>query len=251
MEVHLLGTAGYHPNEDRHTACLMIPEAGVVLDAGTGFFRVRDLIQTRNLHIFLSHCHLDHCFGLSFFIDVLHQKNVEDVFVYGHAEKLQAIRDHLFSEYLFPLKPDFHWTAIDPQDGATGRDVPLGGKVTWFPLTHPGGSLGFRLDWPDSNMAYITDTTAAADADYISFIRETGLLIHECHFPDGFEAMAKTTGHSCLTPVAQVCAAAAVNQCVIVHLNPLSDGDASADLASVKPIFENISIGHDRTVLTF
>ena len=42
MKILLLGTAGYHPSETRHTACVMLPEAGIVLDAGTGFFRVRE-----------------------------------------------------------------------------------------------------------------------------------------------------------------------------------------------------------------
>ena len=55
-----LGTAGYHPSETRHTSCLMLPEVGVVLDAGSGMFRVRDLLTTKTLDIFLSHAHLDH-----------------------------------------------------------------------------------------------------------------------------------------------------------------------------------------------
>ena len=41
MKLLLLGTSGYHPSEQRQTACLMLPEVGIVLDAGTGFFRVR------------------------------------------------------------------------------------------------------------------------------------------------------------------------------------------------------------------
>ena len=60
MKLHLLGTAGYHPTQRRHTACLMLPEVGLVLDAGTAMFRIRDLIQTRHLDIFLTHTHLDH-----------------------------------------------------------------------------------------------------------------------------------------------------------------------------------------------
>ena len=48
MKLLLLGTSGYHPCERRHTACLMLPEVGIVLDAGTGFFRVRDLLATQH-----------------------------------------------------------------------------------------------------------------------------------------------------------------------------------------------------------
>ena len=156
MEVHLLGTAGYHPNNLRHTACVMIPKAGLIFDAGTGFFRVRDLIETKDLHIFLSHSHLDHCFGLSFFVDVVFEKDIENIFVYGAAEKLSAIRKHLFSEHLFPLQPNFQWIELAGQT----VDVPLGGTLKSFPLQHPGGSLGFRVDWDEHSLAYVTDTTA-------------------------------------------------------------------------------------------
>jgi len=231
MEVHLLGTAGYHPNETRHTACMMIPEAGIIFDAGTGFFRVRELIQTRDLHIFLSHCHLDHCFGLSYFIDVIHEKDVENIFVYGAADKLEAIRQHLFALPLFPLQPDFHWTPIDAD--AEPLVLPTDARLSCVDLEHPGGSFGFRVDWADRSMAYITDTTAHSEAGYASFIKNVGLLLHECHFPDGFEPIARTTGHSCLTPVAELCRQTQVQECVIVHLNPMADGDEPLDLGTV------------------
>ena len=71
MQLHLLGTTGYHPNARRHTACLMLPEQGIVLDAGTGMFRVRSRLKTRELDIFLTHAHLDHVVGLTYLFDTL------------------------------------------------------------------------------------------------------------------------------------------------------------------------------------
>lgn len=245
MDLHLLGTAGYHPNNQRQTACLMIPEAGIVFDAGTGFFRVRDLIQTRDLHVFLSHSHLDHCVGLSFFIDVIFEKDIENFYVYAETEKIDAIRNNLFSELLFPLQPEFHWIEIN--DNVI--DVPLNGKLRSFPLVHPGGSLGFRVDWPEHSMAYVTDTTASAESDYVSEIKGVDLLVHECHFPDGYEQMAKTTGHSCLTPVAEVSREADVGMTVIIHLNPLNEDQPALDLTAVQPIFENMLIGQDQMIV--
>ena len=47
MKVALLGTGAYHPNERRHTACVMLPEIGVIFDAGTSFFRVTSRLKTR------------------------------------------------------------------------------------------------------------------------------------------------------------------------------------------------------------
>ncbi len=245
MDLHLLGTAGYHPNERRHTACLMIPECGVIFDAGTSFFRVRDLIQTEQLHVFMSHAHLDHCVGLSYFLDVVFEKNVSDIFVYGEAEKLAAIREHLFSDALFPVNPGFHWIEI----GDAEIRIPRNGRVTPFPLQHPGGSIGFRVDWPEQSMAYVTDTTASLDADYVAHIRDVDVLIHECHFADGHESFAEKTGHSCLTPVAQVSRAANVGLTVLVHLNPMDATDSPLDLTGVAHIFENMLLGEDRMVV--
>ena len=46
MKLVLLGTGGYHPNQLRHTACVMLPEIGLIFDAGTSFFRVPEYLQT-------------------------------------------------------------------------------------------------------------------------------------------------------------------------------------------------------------
>ena len=246
MDVHLLGTAGYHPNERRHTACMMIPEAGMVFDAGTGFFRVRELLQSSDLHVFLTHCHLDHCFGLSFFIDTMHETGLENIYVYGLAEKLQAVQQHLFSRHMFPLQPPFHWVEITSDQQL---DVPLGGKLRAFPLKHPGGSLGFRVDWPDHSFAYVTDTTADPQAAYVNSISGVDLLLHECHFPDGHEEMALASGHSCLTPVAEVSRDAQAAVTVIVHLNPLASGDPPLDLSTVAHINEHMLLGEDNMVV--
>src|SRR5262245_16564934 len=105
MKLHLLGTTGYHPNARRHTACLMIPEIGLVLDAGTGFFRVRDWLQTSELDIFLTHAHLDHVFGLTFMFDTVNGTGLKTARVHGEARHLRGVQEHLFSEPLFPAMP--------------------------------------------------------------------------------------------------------------------------------------------------
>ena len=144
MKIVLLGTGGYHPSELRHTACMMLPSQGIVLDAGTALFRVRDWLETDHLNILLTHAHLDHIIGLTFLFDVLYKKKVSQVTAYAESTKMESIERHLFSEDLFPVKPPLTFAPIG--------DLPTLGddcRVTHFPLEHPGGSLGFRLDWPD------------------------------------------------------------------------------------------------------
>lgn len=246
MKLVLLGTTGYHPNDRRQTACLMLPELGVLLDAGTGIYRAGPLIETPTLDIFMTHAHLDHCVGLTFLFDVLHEKYVERVTVHGEEEKLMAIREHLFSELLFPVLPP-----IDMQPIAKTVELAQGGKLTHFPLEHPGGSIGYRLDWPDRSMAYVTDTVAKVDADYVEKIAGVDLLVHECYFDDGMEEHAELTGHSCLTPVVEVAKAAKVGRLVLVHINPLFEDDSVLDIKAARKIFPKTEIGTDGMVLEF
>ena len=224
----------------------MLPEQGIILDAGTGIFRARDLIETPHLDIFLSHAHLDHIVGLTFMFDVLWEKEMQRVDVHGDPAKLSEIKEHLFTEAIFPVQPPFAWQPLAEEVELSG-----GGKITHFPLAHPGGSLGYRLDWPDASLAYVTDTTASPDADYIEKIRNVDVLLHECYFPDGWEDKAELTGHSCITPVAQVAAAADVGLLVLVHINPLSEEDDPLGVEAAREIFPAIELGEDGTTIEF
>ncbi|MCP4505848.1 MAG: ribonuclease Z, partial [Fuerstiella sp.] len=167
MRLIFLGTGGYHPNERRHTASLLLPDIGLALDAGTGFFRVQERLQTDTLDVFLTHAHLDHVCGLTSFLVPLLRGDVTGVRVHGTTNTLAAIRQHLFAEELFPVAPPFEWCELS---ATTPINVADDGKLTCFELKHPGGSLGYRIDWPDHSLAYITDTTAPGN--YLAFIKD-------------------------------------------------------------------------------
>lgn len=246
MKLHLLGTGGYHPCERRQTACFMLPEAGIVLDAGTGFFRVRERLQTSTLDILLSHAHLDHVVGLTYLLSTTFERPLERVTVHGAADKLATIREHLLREELFPAPLGCEWQLLAKVALAIG-----GARVTHFPLEHPGGSVGYRLDWPDRSLAYVTDTTAAADADYVKAIRGVDLLLHECNFGDEQIEWAIKTGHSYASAVGQVAAAANVKRLILVHFDSLAHGDAPVDLSAVRKHFANADLGYDGMEVEF
>lgn len=246
MKLHFLGTTGYHPNNRRHTACLMLPKLGLVFDAGTGMFRVRDLIETDTLDIFMSHVHLDHSIGLTFLYDVLFEKPMHRVTVHVAEDKIPTIRDHLYSQQLFPVQPNYELRPIKKDQPVELLD---GSRVTPIAVDHPGGALAFRIDWPDHSFAYVTDTTADEEAAYVEKIRGVQHLVHECYFPDGWEDKAKLTGHSCLTPVVQVARAAGAGHLYLVHVNPLDESDQPLDLDSVRAIFANVEVADDQQVV--
>lgn len=246
MKLHLLGTGGYFPTSRRHTACFMIPEVGVVLDAGSGMCRLVEHLQTDRLDIFLTHAHLDHIAGLTYLINLVPREVLNQSVVYGDESKLAAVREHLFAEAIFPVPPPFRFEPLK-----NSCSLPNGGTLTPFPLQHPGSSLGFRLDWPGHSLAYVTDTTAAADAAYIENIRGVELLLHEAYFPDDSNNLPEITGHSSLPHVAQVAVAANVGRLVLIHIDPQMSDDSRYDLAAARRVFSNTQLGADGMELEF
>jgi ribonuclease Z len=246
MRLVLLGTTGYHPNQRRQTPCLLLPECGVMLDAGTGVFRAAEYLATPELDIFLTHAHLDHIVGLSYLFSVIQAHPLRRITVHGTPEKLFAIDEHLFANALFPVRPPFDYRPLDET-----FDLPDGGRLTYFPLEHRGGSVGYRLDWPGHSMAYVTDTSADVNAAYVERIRGVDLLVHECYFPDDRADWARRTGHSHTTPVAEVARAAGVKRMVLVHFDPASTADDPISLDTARAIFPNAILGEDLMELEF
>jgi ribonuclease Z len=246
MKLILLGTGGYFPTGRRHTACLMLPEIGAVLDAGTGMCRVGNHLQTEQLDIFLSHAHLDHISGLTYLVNLVPANVLARTTVHGKADKLAAIREHLFAEPIFPVAPPFRFAPL-----AESCALPGGGILRSFALAHPGGSLGFRLEWPGHSMAYITDTTADVGAKYVQKIRGVDLLVHEAYFAEDLNDLPANTGHSSLSRAVEVAAAANVGRLVIAHIDPQIEDDGVFDLASARKVFAHTEIGTDGMELEF
>lgn len=247
MKIEFLGTAGYHPSATRHTSCAYIPDAGpdcgFLLDAGTGMFRLIGRPLPSHLHIFLSHAHLDHVSGLTYLLDVLLGHKTQ-VTVYSDPSTLHTVKNDLFDSPLFPLPFQHKSCVIEP--GQTLRVCQA--QVSAFPLTHPGGSLAFRFDWPERSLAYVTDT--AGDARYIPFIKEVDLLIHERNFCDDLHEIADASGHCTSQAVARVAREAHAKRLAITHFNPLTSSDP-LDEDSLRAEFPEAFSAHDGLCVEF
>jgi len=248
MKLVPLGTTGYHPNELRHTACYVLPECGVVFDAGTGAHRLAEHLVGDEVDVFMSHTHLDHCVGLTFFLNTFYAHPVKRATVHALPRKLKAIREHLFHVDLFPVPINVEWR--DLADRVELRD---GGVVTHFPVPHPGGAVGFRIDWPGRSLAYVTDTTAAPDAKYLEKIRGVDLLLHECNFSDDEVSpeFALKTGHSQTSAVARVAKAVDAKRLVMIHLAPHTNKVDPVGLDVARKIFPNTELAEDLKPIEF
>ena len=243
MQVHCLGTAGYHPNQTRHTSCYFLPESGIVLDAGSGLFRLAPLVQTDRIDILLSHAHLDHVLGLTFLLDVMFQleaenRPVKDVRIWGEKSKLESIRTHLFSELIFPVALDAQWNVIDESDSFT---LDSGTRVRWRKQNHPGGSVAYSIEWPEGpdggppkKLVYATDTTGDISDEAAQWNHGADLLMHECYFRDSYQQWAEKTGHCWTSRLVEVVRVSSPKKTLITHVNPLETGSDPVEIESIR-----------------
>lgn len=232
MILKCFGTAGYHPSDSRHTSCYYIPELSLMLDAGTGLYRLtRELRENprESIDIVLSHAHLDHVMGLTFLLDTMAVTTLKHVRVIGQAEKLEAVRKHLYDHLIFPVEPQMEFIELDLQFDSSGLSTATiqNGKTTYqlnsMLLDHPGGSLGFVIQADGKKFAYITDTTGTIESPYVRHLTDLDLLVHECNFEDGFKDLAIKTGHCWQSAVVEIIDRCRPRKALLVHHNPLAD----------------------------
>ena len=250
MQLHCLGTAGYHPNSARHTSCYFLPDSGIVLDAGSGMFRLPGLLRGESLDVLLSHGHLDHTFGLTFLVGLLARNSGQQVSIWGEAEKLEAIRTHLFHELLFPVPLTACWRAVDGLEA-----VQVGGAtVTWRRQTHPGGSLAYRLDWSATgkSLVYATDTAGDHSTEVLEWMANADLLIHECYFRDSEREWAERTGHSWSGRVNEIDRATRPSRLLLTHIDPLCEADDPVGLDGFdRRLSGRVAVARDGLVVDF
>ena len=204
------------------------------------------------LHIFLSHAHLDHTMGLTFLLDVLYGQ-ITQVTLHATAPVLEAVTQLLFAPPLFPLPFEQRTQVIEH-----GAEFSVEGvRVQTFPLTHPGGSTGFRFDWPAAStsstrnpksLAYVTDTVG--DAQYLDSIRNLDLLIHERNFSDALPELAVASGHCTSSDVAKVAREVRPHQLVLTHFNPLTNADPAQE-DDLSQQFPTLIFARDQQIIEF
>jgi ribonuclease BN (tRNA processing enzyme) len=124
--------------------------------------------------------------------------------------------------------------------------------VNTFLLTHPGGSLAYRFDWPHKSLAYVTDT--AGDGRYVDFVHGVDLLVHERNFSDSLHEIAALSGHCTSEQVLRVVREAKVKNIALTHFNPLTENEPLEEdslLTALLEICPNAISARDGLVVKF
>lgn len=169
MRVKIWGCRGSLPSSGPenyvyggNTSCVQITHGKtcIILDAGSGIQRLGRFLgpEIREVHILLTHLHIDHTMGLGFF-SPLYNPNVV-VHLWGPSASGEPLLNRLrryFSPPLFPVRlgdlpnhPVIH--ELDSESFFID-----GVRVQSEYICHPGPTLGYRISVGDSVLAYLPD----------------------------------------------------------------------------------------------
>jgi phosphoribosyl 1,2-cyclic phosphodiesterase len=239
-----------------NTSCLEVRLADgslLILDAGTG---VRTL-GTRlaedppaRIDLLLTHLHLDHVEGLGFFAPLWDAAS--ELHIWGPASPLKSLEDRLATLLSPPLFP-VHLSDIPSQP--IFHDVPegeweLGSAVLSAQLvSHPGPTVGYRIEEDGRTLAYMPDHEPALGVDDLTAVSAewisgfgvaagVDVLLHDSQYTEEEYARRVGWGHSSTQHVVTFGLITKVARLILFHHDPLhSDSDLERMLVLAKELW--------------
>ncbi len=238
MKVELLPSTVGQPSARQFCSGAIINDV-IAVDAGTLglLWPIERQMQIR--HVVLSHSHLDHIATLPMFLDNVYQAGPACPAVYAGEETLQALRDHVFNDQLWP---DF----IQLSDAAapflqlhtlrTQQALQLDGiTITPIGLNHVIPTFGFLFQNRDCAVAFVSDTGPTDRVwELLAQTDRLQAVFLEASFPDSHRWLAERSGHLCSQMFDSEIRKAANNVRVIAcHLKPVHFDTIAAELQAL------------------
>lgn len=237
-----------------NTSCVEVraDDELLVFDAGTGLRELgvhllRKAQPKRTVHLFLSHPHWDHIQGFPFFGPAYVDSTT--IYVYGpkgDEKNYQLLSGQMANAY-FPVRFSDLGAKIVSRSFA-GTSVKAGAAtVSAFGQQHPGGSMGYRVDFDGRSVVFATDSeldqlllepkkvNANPDAvrrlpaELIEAVRGADLLIADAQYTDEEYPHKVGWGHPRASTVVDLAGQAGVRQLALTHHDPMHS-DREIDL---------------------
>jgi phosphoribosyl 1,2-cyclic phosphodiesterase len=249
-----------------NTSCVEVRlESGhvLVLDAGTGMRPLgteMNAASASEVHVLLTHLHLDHLQGLGFFQPLFRPGT--DVHIWGPPSPVQTLAERIaiyLSPPLFPVRLSDVGARVTfhdaPEDGATiGSAVIRGG-----PVTHQGPTVGYRIEEGTRSLAYLPDHepalggNLAAQPDHwmsgYGVVRDVDVLFHDAQYLDEEYPHHVGWGHSAIGHALEFAHRSRVGRLVLFHHDPYhTDADLEALLDGAR---RTIEAPHDWVSLAY
>ena len=219
-----------------NTACveLRCGEQLFVFDSGSGIRLLGDALMKgthpREFALFYTHTHLDHCHGLPFFAPCYDARNRIRVWA-GHLKPdtgIEAVLGKMMSAPLFPIPIDIFNATLEFKDFSAGETLsPHPGIILHTrPLNHPNRATGYRLEYHEKAVAYITDTeheVGKLDSNVLALVDHADIMIYDCTYTDDEYPAHQHWGHSTWQQGVRLADAAKVKTLVLFHHDPDHD----------------------------
>lgn len=231
-----------------HSSCVSVElpgQAPIIFDLGTGLRPYGERLGCDDAFhgtVLLTHLHWDHVQGLPFFAPLHNPGSVLDVHGPRQAEgPLADVFAELMRPPFFPIRPEDLPASIRFQD--TGDDdFPVGlAKVRSRWVRHVGPTLGFRVDWNGTSVAYIPDHGPGCCPDdpddfipheMLELCDGADILIHDAqHTVEEYEPK-RHWGHSTIDYALHVARESGARKLALFHHDP-SHRDADLDLIAL------------------
>jgi phosphoribosyl 1,2-cyclic phosphodiesterase len=202
----------------------------LVFDAGSGIARLGQAMAGEGggrLDILFTHCHYDHIEGFPFFQPLHDERWSAHVWAghtHGRLSAADMIAGYMRKPY-FPVGPACFCADIAYRDFMPGDALDLGDGIAirTIALDHPGGAVGYRVDYGGASACYITDVEhkpGRLDDDLVAFIEGTGVFIYDATYSDEEFAKWRGFGHSTWQQGARLAEAAGAGEYVAFHHLP-------------------------------
>jgi phosphoribosyl 1,2-cyclic phosphodiesterase len=215
----------------------------IVLDAGTGMRPLGVAMQDEmphELHIALTHLHMDHLQGLGFFRP-LYFPDLE-IQLWGPTSPVQHLAERIamyLSPPLFPVHLDDVPSNIAFHD-APEETVTIGSAtMRAAKVTHQGPTVGYRIEENGHSMVYIPDHEPALGglhADSLEWLsgyelaRGADVLLHDAQYRDHEYGAHVGWGHSSIGDTIDFARKSDVGRVVLFHHDPYHCDDDLEEL---------------------
>ena len=199
MEVFFWGVRGSIPTPGKdyyiyggNTSCVEIRlnNHSLILDMGSGLKNLGESLIKRKLNnfdILISHFHYDHTCGLPFFKPAF-LKDFNFSLWSGRRDIVNILNAQISSPS-FPITISEFNANIKYKSFNVGESFHLNQntKIKTYPLNHPDGAVGYRVENNNKSLCYITDHEHIIDIKnqgLLNFINNCDVLIYDSTYKD-------------------------------------------------------------------
>ena len=234
-----------------NTSCIEIRHGNLpplIFDAGSGLRGLGQSLLSEfagggECIVFFTHFHWDHIQGLPFFVP-LYRPDCKMTF---YAVQDAALTDRLLGgqmcEPYFPVRMPAVAADLEYREMEVGGLVLGDLSIRPFPLRHPSGANGYRIDSDAGSIVYATDHEhgdAAIDSNLISVAAGADVLIYDAQYTPSEYASRRGWGHSTWEEAVRIAESAGVKQLILFHHDPLHSDDAMDTIvAAARSSFAN------------